>query len=286
MKIFYTLFLSFFFLCYSLTINANESIADGEVLFNKHGCTNCHGSNGIHPTSKHIPALKGKQADYLIKRTTDIFSGIHFSENTRFMHEQFCVDSSYKEEGCYPIPDTKAIEKIAQWLSSDLPEKKETPQKLYVSAYQAYSKMQSLGDNAVFIDIRTRAEVAFLGMPENIDANIPFLKAGNLQEWQPKRKNFKLYPNSQFVATVNRLIDKKHLDKSSPIFLICRSGSRSAKASKLLFIAGYTNVYNIVDGFEGDISKQGPKKGQRVINGWKNSNLPWSYKLNYDVIYF
>jgi hypothetical protein len=34
-----------------------------------------------------------------------------------------------------------------------------------------------------------------------------------------------------------------------------------------------------VDGYEGDKAKSGPNKGQRVVNGWKNNGLPWSYKL-------
>lgn len=60
---------------------------------------------------------------------------------------------------------------------------------------------------------------------------------------------------------------------------MCRSGSRSAKAANLLDQMGYKNVYTILDGFEGDKAKSGPNKGHRVVNGWKNSPLPWSYKL-------
>ena len=39
------------------------------------------------------------------------------------------------------------------------------------------------------------------------------------------------------------------------------------------------------DGFEGDKAKSGPQKGQRVVNGWKNSNLSWSYKLKPSKLY-
>jgi hypothetical protein len=34
-----------------------------------------------------------------------------------------------------------------------------------------------------------------------------------------------------------------------------------------------------VSGFEGDKAKDGPQKGMRVVNGWKNDGLPWTYKL-------
>jgi hypothetical protein len=60
--------------------------------------------------------------------------------------------------------------------------------------------------------------------------------------------------------------------------LICRSGDRSAAASHLLAEAGFKNVYSVVDGFEGDLATDGPKAGQRAVNGWKNAGLPWSYK--------
>ena len=42
---------------------------------------------------------------------------------------------------------------------------------------------------------------------------------------------------------------------------------------------GYRNVYTMVDGFEGRKAKSGPLKGARVVNGWKNSGLPWSYQF-------
>jgi hypothetical protein len=44
--------------------------------------------------------------------------------------------------------------------------------------------------------------------------------------------------------------------------------------------AGYTKVYSIPEGFEGDMAKDGDKKGQRVVNGWKNAGMPWSYQLD------
>jgi rhodanese-related sulfurtransferase len=67
--------------------------------------------------------------------------------------------------------------------------------------------------------------------------------------------------------------------------LICRSGDRSAAAANLLAEAGLKNVYSVVDGFEGDLATQGPKAGQRVVNGWKNAGLPWSYNLDKEKMY-
>jgi rhodanese-related sulfurtransferase len=45
--------------------------------------------------------------------------------------------------------------------------------------------------------------------------------------------------------------------------------------------AGFKNVYNITDGFEGDSVKDPGSvfKGQRMVNGWRNSGLPWTYEV-------
>jgi len=37
--------------------------------------------------------------------------------------------------------------------------------------------------------------------------------------------------------------------------------------------------------FESDKSQLNVDKGERALNGWKNSNLPWSYKLDKDKMY-
>lgn len=146
--------------------------------------------------------------------------------------------------------------------------------------------VDEIGDKALFLDVRTRSEIGFLGMPIDVDANIPYMTPGNFDEWDDKKQNFKLTPNSEFVRRVNELVSQRGMDKETPIIMICRSGSRSAKAAKILDAAGYKQVYSVTDGFEGDKAKDWPNKGQRVVNGWKNSGLPWSYKLNKDAMYW
>ena len=44
--------------------------------------------------------------------------------------------------------------------------------------------------------------------------------------------------------------------------------------------AGFTNVYNIVDGMEGDTVDDAGSvfAGQRLRNGWKNAGCPWTYE--------
>ena len=169
---------------------------------------------------------------------------------------------------------------------AEVPEKKQTPQGLYLTAVEAYDFMQTNNKKVVFIDVRTRAEVDFLGMPTVADANIPYMLSGDWSDWDEKKKTFKLAPNSGFLPAVEKLLAEKGLNKGSKIVLMCRSGSRSAKAAKLMFEAGYKHVYSVVDGYEGDTAKEGPQAGQRVVNGWKNANLPWSYKLEKEKMYW
>ena len=55
-------------------------------------------------------------------------------------------------------------------------------------------------------------------------------------------------------------------------------------AVNLLARAGFINVYNITDGVEGDLVKDPNSNfnGQRLVNGWKNSGLPWTYNIEPD----
>ncbi len=123
-------------------------------------------------------------------------------------------------------------------------------------------------------------------MPAGAHANVPCMTVGAFDEWDEKKNNFKLQANSEFVLRMEGLVKKSSLKKDSPIILICRSGSRSAKAAKILNLAGYPNVYTVTDGFEGDKAKQGPRKGERVVNGWINNGLPWNCKLSQDAMYW
>ena len=162
---------------------------------------------------------------------------------------------------------------------SKLPKKKQTKMGLYMSPGQAFNTMKKQGRKTLFLDIRTRAEVSFLGTPTVTDANIPYMKLNEWYAWNEKKNNFKMEVNSDFSDDVAAKLAEKGLTKNDTVILICRSGSRSAKAADLLAKLGYKKVYSVAEGFEGDKSKMSKYKGQRVVNGWKNAGLPWSYKL-------
>lgn len=170
--------------------------------------------------------------------------------------------------------------------AAQVPEIKRTKQALYLDAAEAYALKQQLGDKAYLVDVRTRAEVSYLGMPTVADANIPYVEHPEDAPWDDKAGRFKLDVNSDFGPELARRLATKGLGKDDAIILLCRSGDRSARAANLLNELGYKKVYTVVDGFEGDMAKDGPKAGQRAVNGWKNAGLPWSYKLDKNKLYF
>lgn len=168
---------------------------------------------------------------------------------------------------------------------AQVPQSKQTKPGLYLDAREAHALKQQLGDGALFLDIRTRGEVSYTGMATSVDAHVPLLEHPANAPWDEKAGRFRLEFNHDFEAEVARRLAAKGLDKQAPLILICRSGDRSSKAANLLAEQGYTRVYTVVDGFEGDVAKQGPEAGKRVVNGWKNAGLPWTYKLDQDKLY-
>lgn len=170
---------------------------------------------------------------------------------------------------------------------SKLPEIKVTKLGLYLTPQEAFDMKQAGGKAVALFDIRTRAEAMYVGMAGPADALIPFVEHQEIMtDWDDKRTMYKLEPTQDFVAEVERRTKELGLSKDASVILICRSGDRSAKAADRLQAAGYTKVYSVAEGFEGDMAKEGPKSGQRAVNGWKNANLPWSYKLDKAKMYF
>jgi rhodanese-related sulfurtransferase len=167
--------------------------------------------------------------------------------------------------------------------AAKVPEVKRTQVGLYLSSAEAYDVASK--EKVLFLDVRTRAEVNFLGMPTVADANVPYMEIDNMYSWDEKKGVFKLEPNSGFVTEVQDRLQQKGLNQNSKIIVMCRSGDRSAKAVDLLAKIGFKNVYSVVDGYEGDVAKDGDHKGQRVVNGWRNNNLPWTYSLAKDKMY-
>ncbi|MDB5975718.1 MAG: hypothetical protein JWR07_2478 [Nevskia sp.] len=69
-----------------------------------------------------------------------------------------------------------------------------------------------------------------------------------------------------------REVEAKFKDKNAVLLLLCRSGKRSAAAAEVLAKAGYTNAFNVLEGFEGEIDQQ-QQRGK--ADGWRHHGLPW-----------
>lgn len=158
---------------------------------------------------------------------------------------------------------------------ANVPEVKRTKPGLYLTAPEAYEMKAAGGDRVAFFDIRTKGEFMFLGSPTVTDANIPYVDMEEPVGWDAGNRRYKLAHNSDFIAAVTARVEKHSLGKNAPIILMCRSGDRSARAVNLLQEAGFSKVYSVLDGFEGDLGKS----GKRDVNGWKNADLPWTYQM-------
>jgi len=154
----------------------------------------------------------------------------------------------------------------------NIPLKKQTVLGLYLTAGKAYKKWENNPGKIKILDTRTIGEYIFVGHgPMAYNIPVKFLKIN-------KNSGPVMVQNENFVSDV-----KKKFKKTDTIFVMCRSGVRSAIAVNMLARAGFKNVYSIIDGFEGD--KGNFQNGKRLINGWKNSKAPWTYDLNPKLMY-
>lgn len=160
--------------------------------------------------------------------------------------------------------------------ADSLPAAKQTTLGLYVTASAAHEKWQASPDTITILDVRTPEEFMFVGHAD-MAWNIPL--ASQSYEWDAEKQQFPMQPLPDFVARVLKIANP-----DDTLLVMCRSGGRSAMAVNLLAKAGFKNVYNITDGMEGDAVKD-PNSvfvGQRLVNGWKNSGLSWTYRIEPD----
>lgn len=159
-----------------------------------------------------------------------------------------------------------------------LPQGKQTALGLYVTAEEAYEQWQANPDKVMILDVRTPEEYLYVGHP-TMAWKIPV--ASQSYEWDADQQQFPLALIPDFVARVMSVA--KPDDR---IMAMCRSGGRSAIAINLLARGGFTRVYNITDGMEGDTEQNpdSPNYGRRTVNGWKNADLPWTCDLTPDKL--
>jgi rhodanese-related sulfurtransferase len=162
---------------------------------------------------------------------------------------------------------------------STIPQQKQTVLGLYVTAKEAYEMWQADKNKINILDVRTPEEYIFIGHAP-MSHNIPFHLFNYKMAVRNKEPLMKINPN--FIAEVSR-----KFKTSDTIVVICRSGNRSAAAVNALASAGFKIAYSVTDGFEGDRVKDPSSSdyGKRFKNGWKNSGIPWTDKLNPELIW-
>lgn len=107
---------------------------------------------------------------------------------------------------------------------------------------------------AILVDVRTLEERKFVG----------YVPDSKHVAWA---NGLSLSRNPRFA----RELEAKG-GKDEVYLLLCRSGKRSAAAAEAAAKAGFSNVFNISEGFEGDLDEQ-QRRGS--FNGWRHAGLPW-----------
>lgn len=111
-----------------------------------------------------------------------------------------------------------------------------------------------LAPAAKLVDTRTRAEWEWVG-------RIPGAVEIELMSYPGNQ------PNNDFLGQLKRQVDPESL-----VMFICRSGARSHRAASLAASAGYSECFNVLEGFEGDVDANGQRGN---LGGWRKAGLPW-----------
>lgn len=163
--------------------------------------------------------------------------------------------------------------------ADSLPEKKRTMPGLYITAAEAAQLLEA-GEGVLLIDVRSPEETMLIGYATPTAANIPFAMIAPGLPYDPKKDAYKMKPDPQFADKVAAFLAEDPARAAQPLLIMCRSGSRSAKAVNALAEAGIdAQLYSVIDGFEGDKDAS----GTRSVNGWRNAGAPWTYKVTPDL---
>lgn len=153
------------------------------------------------------------------------------------------------------IPVENIVGRITEILSAAQKRAKEMnlPYEGAFLPIEAYEILQ-ITPGAKLVDVRTQAELDWVGhIPDAVEI-----------EWAtyPGMK-----PNPYFITQLEQQVDKEAL-----VLFICRSGARSHNAAITATKSGYTDSYNVLEGFEGD---KDANKHRNVLGGWRARGLPW-----------
>jgi rhodanese-related sulfurtransferase len=136
-----------------------------------------------------------------------------------------------------------------------------------VSPADAWTALQDQTSQTLLIDVRTRAEWSFVGVPDlsQLGQQAAFI------EWQSFPT---MEMNGAFTSAAVSLVEQS---RAKALYFLCRSGVRSHHAAVAMAAAcsraGHdVACINVAEGFEGDVNGEG-RRGE--MNGWKAHGLPW-----------
>ena len=121
-----------------------------------------------------------------------------------------------------------------------------------VTPVEAHALMKT---GAKLVDVRTKPELQYVG-------KVPGSLAVEWQTW-PGGK-----PNPEFLGELAASVSK-----DAPVMFLCRSGVRSHAAAEAASREGWREVYNVLEGFEGDKDAEGHRG---TVGGWRKAGLPWT----------
>jgi rhodanese-related sulfurtransferase len=133
-----------------------------------------------------------------------------------------------------------------------------------VTASEAFDILKA-EPKAQIVDVRTRAEWSFVGVPDVSGLG----KEVILAEWQ-------VYPAMEvapdFTANLERELARRGVAPDDTVLFLCRSGARSLAAARAMIAGGWRNSRNIAGGFEGPPDAD---RHRGTVDGWKAAGLPW-----------
>jgi rhodanese-related sulfurtransferase len=116
---------------------------------------------------------------------------------------------------------------------------------------EAHALLQT---GAKLVDVRTRPELLYVGA---VPGSIPV-------EWQTYPGNAR---NPDFLAQLAQAVAP-----GDTLLFLCRSGVRSHFAAAAATQAGWSDCYNVLEGFEGN---KDTAQHRSTVGGWRKAGLPW-----------
>ena len=95
---------------------------------------------------------------------------------------------------------------------ASVPEIKRSKLQLYLTPQDAHEIMRKDAAHTLFLDVRTRAEAMYVGMPTVADGLVPYVEHQELMtDWDERRHMYQLMANSDFLPEADSRLKAKGL---------------------------------------------------------------------------